>query len=172
MNKPNKIITHHAVSSRTHIAKDVSRWHFERWKGYARSVRSEAPYAGYTYIIEWDGTIVQCRNHDEEGIHCRGQNFSSIGVCFMGNNDVHYPSEAQKGAWWRLYQKLEDEYGSLPVHPHRLYANKSCHGKLLSDTYWADLVEKEESTLESLKLKVLQLRVKLLTMLLKERMRG
>ena len=99
VNKPNKVITHHAVSLKTHTARDVSMWHWDRWSGYAASRRSEAPFAGYTYIIEWDGTTVQCRDHDEEGIHCRGQNFSSIGVCFMGNNDVHYPSEEQKEAW-------------------------------------------------------------------------
>src|SRR6056297_1548914 len=107
MNNPDKIIVHHAVSSKTHTAVDVSNWHKQRWNGYRPSRRGGATkYAGYHVIIEWDGTVVQCRDYDEEGIHCRGQNFSSIGVCLMGNFDTHLPSDKQMRAWRRLRDQL------------------------------------------------------------------
>jgi len=70
MNIPTKIVTHTAVSAKHHTAQDVNNWHRDRWNGYSPSRRPEAPYAGYHYIIEWDGNTVQCRDHDEEGIHC------------------------------------------------------------------------------------------------------
>jgi len=141
-NKPAKIITHHAVSKPGHDHLDVGQWHYDRWNGYRPSrIRKDiARYAGYHYIILEDGTTEQCRAHDEEGIHCRGQNFNSIGVCFMGNFNRSYPTEAQKRAFIELYNSIG---GNLPVYPHRKYATKDCHGSLLSDDYFANLVDKE-----------------------------
>ena len=154
MNIPTKIVTHTAVSAKHHTAQDVNNWHRDRWNGYSPSRRPEAPYAGYHYIIEWDGNTVQCRDHDEEGIHCRGQNFSSIGVCFMGNGDLHYPSKEQEEAWSYLYETLIAEMPEVrATYPHRKYSPKSCHGRLLSNTYFADIVDRQQkmSYIEELK---------------------
>lgn len=175
-NNPNKIITHHAVSSTGHTAQDVNHWHYDRWGGYARSRRMIAPYVGYHIIVEWDGTIVQCRDFDEEGIHCKGQNFSSIGVCFMGNNDRHMPSIDQIRAWREVYNMIRSRYPHITpnmVFPHRKYANKSCHGALLTDRYWSDQIPQEEKS-EQLKLlieKLQMLKSQLLVLLTKERMK-
>lgn len=178
MNKPNKVITHHAVSSRTHNHLDVGRWHYDRWNGYRPSrIRQDmARYAGYHYIINWDGTVEQCRAHDEEGIHCKGQNFSSIGVCFMGNNDLHLPSPYQIEAYRSLYRKLQTEFGLsvFDQYPHRKYANKSCHGALLSDTYWVNQVRTSHDRKNNLKDKLErlnQLYSRLLVYLTKSRMK-
>ena len=138
MNRPTKIITHTAVSRRHHTVKDVDRWHMVRWPFF----RSRAGFwVGYHYVIEWDGTITQTRGHYEEGAHCIGQNTSSIGVCFMGNGDAHEPSKYQLDAWKRLYQRIKAEFPHITVndiYPHRKWANKTCHGSKLSDTYYAD----------------------------------
>lgn len=143
MNKPTVVITHHAVSLKTHTVKDVDTWHRQRWPGFV----SRAGYhVGYHYVIEWDGTVTQTRQHDEEGAHTVGMNNSSIGVCFMGNFDLHMPSPAQEGAWYKLYMKLRKDYPHIPTYPHRRYANKSCHGKLLSDDYFT--IEKQIVTLK------------------------
>lgn len=143
MNKPTVVITHHAVSLTTHTVHDVDNWHRQRWPGFV----SKAGYhVGYHYVIEWHGTVTQTRTHDEEGAHTVGMNNSSIGVCFMGNFDQHFPSEAQMNSWWKLYQKLRREYPGIPTYPHRKYANKSCHGKLLDDGYFT--IEKQIATLK------------------------
>lgn len=60
----------------------------------------------------------------------------------MGNFDLHYPSSAQIEAWDTLYRKLQVEYPNIPTKPHRAYANKSCHGKLLTDDYFAGRQQK------------------------------
>lgn len=147
MNKPDKYITHHAVSLKTHTAQDVDAWHKERWPGFNskhfKNERGEYYHVGYHFVIEWDGKVVQCRALDEEGAHCYGQNSTSIGVCFMGNNDVHKPSSAQIDAWIKLYQTLQPSFPLITpsrIFPHRNYANKSCHGKLLTDDYYGWLV--------------------------------
>ena len=137
-NKPTVVITHTAVSSKSHTHLDVGQWHKDRWKKYSPSaIRTDvARFAGYHYIINWDGTTEQCRYDFEEGIHCKGMNFSSIGVCFMGNGDVHEPSLAQMLAWHSLYRELQTKYFAIPTRPHSAYSTKSCHGNKLSKTYF------------------------------------
>jgi hypothetical protein len=143
MNKPSVVITHHALSLKTHTVMDVDNWHRARWPNF---VSRSGFHVGYHYVIEWDGKITQTRAHDEEGAHCIGMNTSSIGVCFMGNFDIHLPSEAQMNSWLKLYTKLRKEYPGIPTYPHRKYANKSCHGKLLGDDYFS--IEKQIATLK------------------------
>lgn len=154
MNVPNKIITHHALSAKHHIAEDVNDWHKTRWPNF---VSKDGWHVGYHYVIDWDGTVTQTRYHDEEGAHCIGQNKSSIGVCFMGNFDNHMPSLEQEEAWVKLYEDIGD---GMPVYPHRKYATKSCHGKLLSDDYFARMVEvkRREQLIERIKQLISQLR--------------
>jgi N-acetyl-anhydromuramyl-L-alanine amidase AmpD len=159
MNKPTVVITHHAVSQKTHTVNDVDNWHRQRWPGFV----SRAGYhVGYHYVIDWSGKVTQTREHDETGAHTLGMNNSSIGVCFMGNFDLHTPSEAQIGAWNGLYDKLRELYPNIPTRPHRAYANKSCHGKLLSDDYFA-----KKQQIFTLTQEVLRLTIKLLSLLRK-----
>lgn len=142
MNKPTVVITHTAQSQKYHTVRDVDNWHRLRWPGFV----SRAGYhVGYHYVCEWDGTITQTREDDEEGAHVIGMNRASLGVCFMGNGDLHLPSQEQITAWNSLYAKLRKKYPNIPTYPHRKYANKTCHGRLLSDTFFA--VEYQKMTL-------------------------
>lgn len=146
MNRPTCIITHHAVSAPQHTVEDVDDWHKDRWPGFTSAVyrnkRGKRFHVGYHYVIERDGTLTQTRAEYEEGAHTIGMNLSSIGVCFMGNFDKETPTEAQVTTWKRLYTEIQRRHHIPPenIHPHRRYANKSCHGSLLSNTYFADLV--------------------------------
>jgi len=133
MNKPEVVITHHAVSLKHHTVNDVDNWHRERWPGF---VSRKGYHVGYHYVIDWDGKVTNTRDHDEEGAHTLGMNKRSIGVCFMGNFDIHTPSAKQLRAWESLYRKLVKQYPDIKFEPHRRYAVKSCHGKLLPDTYF------------------------------------
>jgi len=141
-NRPTKIITHHSAALFPHTALDVDDWHKERWPGFTSNVyknaRGEYYHAGYHFIFDKDGTVTQTRSISEEGAHCIGQNTSSIGVCFLGHFDHEQPTAAQIKAWRTWYK----QYGNgMPVYPHRMYANKSCHGLLLPDDYFARLAK-------------------------------
>lgn len=166
MNKPTKIITHHALSSTQSTAQDIDAWHKLRWAGfvsrYFKNRNGEPYHVGYHYVIEWKGNVVQCRDESEEGAHTIGMNNSSIGVCFVGNFDNHMPSEAQLSSWRTLYKEIVSRHPHLKpsdVVPHRRYANKSCHGKLLSDDYFSSLVANSPEELASLQKRVLELQV-------------
>ena len=136
-NNPTVIITHHALSQKWHTVKDVDNWHRERWPGF---VSRSGWHCGYHFVIDWDGTVTKTRQFDEEGAHTLGMNTSSIGVCFMGNYDIHYPSDEQIKTWEEVYKNIQKEFPGLPCRPHRHYASyKSCHGNLLPDDYFARL---------------------------------
>ena len=143
MNKPTVVITHMtggsdafplADSSNATVAS-VNSWHKQRWPNF---ISRRGYHVGYTYFISKDGTLTQTRDHDEEGAHVIGMNKSSIGVCFAGNFDLTLPTAAQINTWTILYSKLQTEYPNIPTFPHRKYATKTCHGRLLPDNYFAN----------------------------------
>jgi len=167
MNKPSVVITHHAVSLKSHTVEDVDDWHKNRWAGftskYFKNEHDEYYHVGYHYVIDWYGKVTQTRGHHEEGAHTIGMNNSSIGVCFMGNFDNHLPSPAQEKEWKILYKKLQGNYPNIPTKPHRAYARKSCHGKMLTDNHFAT----KDNTL-ALKQELLRLMIILLSLIRKK----
>ena len=74
INKPNKIIVHHALSAIHHTVSEVDSWHKQRWPGF---VSDRGYHVGYHFVIAFDGKVTQTRNYEEEGAHCIGQNLSS-----------------------------------------------------------------------------------------------
>lgn len=142
MNTPTVIITHHVggtdaqplADSSFATVKDIDSWHRTRWPEFRSSL---GYWVGYHYVIEKDGKVTQTRQDNEEGAHVIGMNSKSIGVCFAGNFDVTYPTEAQMQAWYNLYGELLKKYPNIPTYPHRKYATKTCHGRLLKDEHFA-----------------------------------
>lgn len=144
MNKPTKIITHTAVSSRTHTVYDVIDWHSERWpnfkskmkhSGWGPVVRDwnepdrpaepgellvyrvpESP-CGYHFVHHfYDGSIYQTRALNETGAHCIGQNNASISSCSMGNGDKHPPSPKQIYGHNALFARLQEEFPDITIY--------------------------------------------------------
>ena len=105
-----------------------------RWPGF---ISRRGFHVGYHYVIEKNGKVTQTRDHDEEGAHVIGMNTKSIGVCFAGNFDLTLPTKAQMESWYKLYSDLLKLYPDIPTYPHRKYATKTCHGKLLRDEHFA-----------------------------------
>ena len=146
-NKPEVVITHHALSGPTHTVQDLNKWHKERWPNF---ISRKKYHAGYHYVIEKDGTITQTRYHDEEGAHTLGMNSRSIGVCFMGNFDKEMPTKRQTDAWVTLYNKLLAQYPDIPTAPHRAFSDRTCHGTKLADNHF-QLFHKRHGLLLQLK---------------------
>ena len=142
LNSPKVIITHHSggtdanplADTSNHTVNHINEWHKKQWPDFVSLL---GYHVGYHYFIDKNGGVTQTRMHSEEGAHTIGMNKSSIGVCFAGNFDVTRPTARQMIAWNKLYKKLRKEYPGIPTRPHRAYATKSCHGKLLGDNYFA-----------------------------------
>ena len=137
MNKPDKIIVHHTAVSRTYPQfSEVDRYHKSR--EFPRS--SLGYYIGYHVLIERDGIVRYPRAISDEGAHCKGQNFTSIGIALAGNFDAEHPSAKQVDKLGITITRLMKLY-KIPItriYPHRRFRPTSCYGKLLSDK-WAAL---------------------------------
>ncbi len=169
MNTPTVVITHHTggtdanplADSSFATVTDIDSWHKVRWPGF---ISSRGYHVGYHYVIEKDGKVTQTRSHDEEGAHVIGMNSKSIGVCFAGNFDVTLPTQKQMNAWYNLYGTLLTQYPNIPTYPHRKYASKTCHGKLLKDNHFAVKYQ-----IFSLTVRINQLKAQLATLLTNRR---
>ena len=137
-NTPVEIIVHHDGVSRSGPSLQIIN-DFHRTRDFPISALGF--YVGYHYLIERDGLIIQTRREDEEGAHCIGHNFKSVGIGLAGNFDVETPTLYQITALGKLVTDIRYRW-TIEVHaivPHRLYAQKTCYGSLLSD-HWAAIV--------------------------------
>lgn len=101
-----KIIIHCSDSPR-HLdfgMLNINDWHRER--GFKAS--SNGLYCGYHYVIKFDGTIEHGRLESDIGAHCKGHNYSSIGICLIGDGD--YPAK-QMQSLFKLIEDIMNRYG-------------------------------------------------------------
>lgn len=147
MNTPTVVITHHTggtdanplLDTSSHTVGIINEWHKTRWPNF---ISRRGYHAGYHFFIAKNGKVTQTRDLDEEGAHVIGMNNKSIGVCFAGNFDVTLPTAEQLKSWNELYKDLQSKYPNIPTYPHRKYATKTCHGRLLSDNFFATEYQK------------------------------
>ena len=152
INKPIYIFVHHTGGSNANPLNDSSNFTFKQCDLQHKSdpnINSQPPvksslgfYCGYHYYIEKDGTLYQARADTEGGAHCKGYNFSSIGICLAGNFDATLPTSAQEKTLQKLIlQKMEQLRIPLQnVLPHRSVPAKTCFGKRLPDSWAQDLM--------------------------------
>lgn len=118
-----KIIIHCSATpeGRVVTVQDIDRWH--RQAGYS--------CIGYHYVIGLDGSVVTGRAHERIGAHTKGQNSTSIGICYIGGCDKNMKPKdtrtaAQKASMVNLIRSLLVRYPSATVHGHREFAQKDC----------------------------------------------
>ena len=157
------IIVHHfggvgndAHASTQHFTvEDIARAHKERWNFPSQYIKGELGYVGYHFVIEDNGIITQCRALGEESAHCKGHNFTSVGIALAGNFNVgtDTPTEAQIKSLKRLLitlvegkRSIIEQYIVAPntvfnfsgshIFPHREFSQTDCYGWILTH-YWA-----------------------------------
>lgn len=123
MRKIDKIIIHCSATPEGRDVKTetIRQWHLKRgWSDI-----------GYHYVIELDGTVVPGRPLERIGAHCRGENRSSIGICYVGGVDKEMTpkdtrTEAQRGALHSLLFDLTDNFAKATIHGHNEFSSKAC----------------------------------------------
>ncbi len=93
---------------------------------------------GYHFLINPNG-IVQYGDRwleQHAGAHCVGHNLAGIGISFVGNFDVNYPTIYQMETLYELVAELL--YNNFmaydyEVHYHREFAHKTCPGSQFPD---------------------------------------
>ena len=100
---------------------DITKWHKE--KGYNTS--------GYHYVIDINGKIMNGRDVNVIGAHCKGYNSYSIGVCYIGgrgsdNVTKDTRTKEQKDSLLNLLKRLKILYPQAKIYGHRNFANRMC----------------------------------------------
>lgn len=106
---------------------DLWQWHV---------VENGWNHIGYHWLIQLDGTEVECRPEDQVGAHCKdnGMNNCSVAIVYAGGMTVDMVSakdtrtDEQIKAMYDLTQRLIDKYDLTwnDVHGHNEYAAKAC----------------------------------------------
>lgn len=103
-------------------AVDIDRWHRQRgWDGI-----------GYHFVITRSGQVQKGRAHALRGIHVRGYNSRSIGICLVGGVDEDMQPEnnftqAQFTAMRELVAQLREAYPQAKIAGHRDFdSSKTC----------------------------------------------
>jgi len=93
--------------------------------------RMRAGDIGYHYVIDRAGRIWEGRNLMYQGAHVGGQaNAGNIGVVLLGNFDIQYPSEAQRGTLKKFLIYLKDTYhiSHSHIYTHQELKPSRCPG--------------------------------------------
>lgn len=98
-NNPKKVILHCSDSpdNMNITIDDIEQWHKDR--GFKK--------IGYHYVIHKDGEVKAGRNPKEVGAHVKGHNNDSIGICWIGRNDLN---EVQKFALIYMYLYIKSKF--------------------------------------------------------------
>lgn len=141
------------LASSAHLTvQDIDRAHRDRWSFPSAYMRNgERPfYIGYNAVYDpKDGKFTQTRALGEETAHTVGHNFSSFGLCIIGNFSVKPDGSTVDPLTPKMVDDviafLDDLYdgnkGGLIIkpdtkvklsifrtHPHRFYQQTECYG--------------------------------------------
>lgn len=131
MRRLNKIIIHCSDSKpRMDIGvKTIRSWHVDE-RGWSD--------IGYHYVIRKDGQIEIGRPLSRKGSHCRGENWDSIGICWVGGyGGVDDRTPDQKRALLMLIEILRSTIENpLKVHGHNEFnSHKTCPNFNVANEY-------------------------------------
>ena len=87
---------------------------------------------GYHYIIRKNGNIEKGRNLDEAGAHVRGHNKDSVGICWVGRDDLNDKQlKSLKTLVKTMMRKygldLDDVFGHYEFDPGKTCPNLDMH---------------------------------------------
>jgi len=129
---PKKIIVHHSL---TKDSQTVSWGAIRRYHTHTLMWRDIGYHAGVELVMsggEPGFETLLGRMWDISGAHVRGQNYDSLGICFVGNYDKIPPKKPmlEMGAkvialWLKLFDLSVDD-----IYSHHYFnIHKSCPGK-------------------------------------------
>jgi N-acetylmuramoyl-L-alanine amidase len=129
MRKIRKLIVHcSATPEGKHYSVDtIRKWHLKRgWRDI-----------GYHFVIDLEGNVEEGRPIEITGAHTKGENFDSIGICYIGGvekdrdengewvaKDTRTPE--QKEALEDLLCRLKGLYSKAVVYGHNDFSSKAC----------------------------------------------
>lgn len=173
INKPKYLILHHEGA--WNGFDRVNEWHRKKWNFKS----SLGDYIAYQYYITHLGKVIQGRADTDEGIHCKGMNLKSIGICLEGNFSHKegepfpdsVPTSQQLNSLKQLLWRLMTKY-NIPlakIVPHRHFKATECYGLNLKDDFGQRLAYQEiqKYPKEDIRKELLRTQIKVVEKILK-----
>lgn len=112
----------HCSATKTGSPESFANYHVDKLKW---------PGIGYHYVISKDGKAYKCNAISTISYHAAGANYSSIGVCLVGNFDVEDVPDVQMKAAVDLVKDIRKNMKIKRVIGHREVpgTKKTCPGK-------------------------------------------
>lgn len=127
------LILHHAAAPVV-SAEGIHAYHKSLgWAGIA-----------YHFLVRKDGSVYAGRPIGAQGGHTTGMNHCSIGICFEGNCETEYMTDAQLTAGQELIEKIRDDYPGIIVGGHKEYGQTACPGKNFPFTFLVNPIDEGE----------------------------
>lgn len=124
MRELTSIVIHCAATpnGRKFTVKDIESWHKQRadW-----GPSPSGKYIGYHYVIYINGEIAGGRSPEEVGVHAKGYNKNSIGICLIGMDK--FTCEQWESLKY-LITALQVEYPEITIIGHNEVSPKDCPG--------------------------------------------
>ncbi len=139
------IVIHHSASPgkvwdskglRKISVEDIRKWHIAENFGDI----------GYHFIVDSDGLVLAGRSLDQMGAHCRAnkRNYTSIGLCLVGNFQYDSPTELQLSSLILLVKFLKAKYQivntMVELHSKVKGAQTLCPGRYFPKDYFYKLI--------------------------------
>ena len=87
---------------------------------------------GYHYVIRLNGSIEYGRMVDKYGAHSSGQNYDSIGICYIGGMEKDMKewsdtrTEEQRESLLLLLKTLKKLHSNAIIYGHKDFSTKAC----------------------------------------------
>lgn len=128
--RPEKIIVHHSLTSDGPTVSwgAIRKFHMTDPKYMFKEI-------GYHAGVELVGDYYEVllgRQWNEVGAHTTGQNYNSLGICFIGNFDNAAPPEKQLLTGAKVIRYWMEIFG-IPesnIFPHSKFSMKTCPGRM------------------------------------------
>jgi len=142
------IVSDPSFDTSSQTLETIDAYHKTLWPNFASK---SGHHCGYHVVLEKNGLVRWAREPNEIGAHCVSMNDQSLGLCIIGNFDRllslpnSLPTPQQTESLKKLLKELSLKYNILPDHivGHHFFAQKSCPGRNLSDSYGRDLIKDE-----------------------------
>jgi len=115
-----RFVLHHLGSDALTTPEQIHVFHrdWNHWRGIA-----------YNFYVRKDGTVYHGREENAAGGHTLYYNGTSIGICFEGNFETEYMTDAQLKSGQALLAYLRPKYPSAKVVRHSDLNATACPGK-------------------------------------------
>lgn len=124
--KTEAIIAHHSQADGLQRVEEITAFHTRAKDATRIEGGKVVPWPGngwtangYHKIVDALGRVYDGRALDLEGAHCLGWNDRSVGVCLLGNFDLHDPPPAQLAAAFEVFADLITIYPGAKLIGHR-----------------------------------------------------